>query len=98
VITMTADGGLRCGTIRTAWISDGMAHVLEHAGTDEAPGTWTGLACAARGLAIGTDVDPAILRDLCSGQRAADITWEPPSSLVGEDHQAFRHQPGHRNT
>jgi hypothetical protein len=78
-----AESGLPCGTVRTAWIDDGLAHVLEHAGSDEPCGTWTGLACNARGLAIGTDADPAILRDLCSGQRVADLTWEPPDGLAG---------------
>lgn len=87
---MTADTASRVsGTIRTTWINDGLAHVLDHVGIDEPSGTWTGLACTARGLAVGTDADPAILLDLCAGQRVADFTWEPPAGLADEHHREF---------
>jgi hypothetical protein len=57
--------GLR-GVLRLTWAQDRLAHVLEHCGTDEPPGTWTGLACPDHGLAIGADVDTAAL-----------LTWPP---------------------
>ena len=29
------------GVVRMIWVQDDLAHVLEHARTDETPGTWT---------------------------------------------------------
>jgi hypothetical protein len=29
------------GVLRMTWLHDDLAHVLEHAETDEPPGTWT---------------------------------------------------------
>ena len=33
------------GVVRMNWVQDDLAHVLEHAHTDETSGTWTGRAC-----------------------------------------------------
>jgi hypothetical protein len=41
------------GVLRMTWVHDQLAHVLEHSGTDETSGTWTGLACPGHGLALG---------------------------------------------
>ena len=70
-------------------VQDGLAHVLEHCETDEPSGTWTGLACPDRGLALGSDVDNAVLRRLCADGEIADIIWEAPADLATVHHCAF---------
>lgn len=77
------------GTLRLTWVSDDLAHVLSHAGQDEAPGTWTGLACPGHRLLVGGDVDTATLRDLCAGGDIADLVWEVPDELAAEHDLAF---------
>ena len=52
------------GVLRMTWVHDDLAHVLEHADTDEPSGTWTGLACRDHDLPLGGDVDNATLRRL----------------------------------
>ena len=42
------------GVLRMTWVTDHLAHVLEHSQTDETSGTWTGLACPDHGLALGS--------------------------------------------
>lgn len=55
------DGTKITGVLRPTWLTDNLAHILEHSETDEPSGTWTGLACPDHGLALGTDVDTATL-------------------------------------
>jgi hypothetical protein len=78
------------GVLRLTWAQDGLAHVLEHCGTDEPPGTWTGLACPDHGLAIGTDVDTAVLRRLADCGEIADLIWEADADLAAEHGQLFQ--------
>src|SRR5262249_21393229 len=68
---------------------DGLAHVLGHAGTDEASGTWTGLARPDHEFPVGSDVDTATLRRLCAHGEIADLIWEAPDDLVAEHQRAF---------
>jgi hypothetical protein len=77
------------GLIRLTWITDALAHVLEHAGTDEPSGTWTGHACSDYGLAIGSDVDPAVLTQICAHGPIVDLTWEPPDHIGTQHARAF---------
>jgi hypothetical protein len=76
------------GVLRMTWMHDDLAHVLEHAGTDEPSGTWTGLACRDHELALGGDVDTQTLRRLADG-KVADLVWEAPEELVADHSQAF---------
>jgi TrwC relaxase len=90
---MTAIGisGLgRTGVIRMTWVRDDLAHVLHHSHTDETTGTWTGLACPAYGLSLGTDVDDTVLRRLAAHGEIADLTWEAPDDITAEHGQAFQ--------
>jgi hypothetical protein len=75
--------GLR-GIMRLTWVEDHLAHVLEHGGTDEPAGAWTGLACQDHGLALGGDVDDATLRRLSARGAIADLIWEPRPELAAE--------------
>ena len=77
------------GVLRMTWVDVDLAHVLEHAGTDEPPGTWTGLACRDHGLGLGGDVDIHTLRRLAAGGKIADLVWEAPEELVAEHGQVF---------
>ena len=63
----TPDSTPITGTLRTTWVRDELAHVLEHADTDEPSGTWTGLACPDHGLSIGSDVCVATLLAMSAG-------------------------------
>ena len=58
------------GVVRMTWVQDDLAHVLEHARTDETPGTWTGRACPEYGLVLGGDADAATLRRLAGRARS----------------------------
>lgn len=78
------------GVLRMTWIQDHLAHVLEHSRTDETAGTWTGLACPAHSLALGSDVDNATLQRLAAQGQIADLTWEAPDDLTAEHGQAFQ--------
>jgi hypothetical protein len=90
---MTATGipgaGLR-GALRLTWVQDRLAHVLEHCGSDEPSGTWTGLACPDHGLAFGADVDTAALRRLAAHGEIADLIWEADADLAAEHGQLFQ--------
>ena len=77
------------GTVRTAWINDGLAHVLQHADTDETTGTWTGLACPDHGLPIGSDVSASGLLEMSTSGAVADLTWEAPADIAAEHTRAF---------
>jgi hypothetical protein len=77
------------GVLRMTWLHDDLAHVLEHADTDEPSGTWTGLACRDHGLALGGDVDQVTLRQLTADGKIADLIWEAPEELVAEHSEAF---------
>ena len=79
------------GVLRLTRIHDNnLAHMEDHSHTDETPGTWTGLACPARGLPLGTDVDNAMLRHLASESgEIADLIWEAPDELAAEHAQVF---------
>jgi TrwC relaxase len=77
------------GLIRLTRITDDLAHILEHAGTDEPSGTWTGQGRPDHGLPIGTDVDLDDLRELCAGREIADLTWEPPDNIATQHAHAF---------
>ena len=61
------------GVLRLTWVQDNLAHALGHGHTEEASGTWTGLACPSHGLALGADVDNAMLRHLAGGSELADL-------------------------
>jgi hypothetical protein len=71
------------GALRLTWVSDQLAHVLEHSRTDETPGTWMGLACPDHGLQIGADVDNTALRRLAVGD-LADLVWEALDDFTAE--------------
>jgi hypothetical protein len=77
------------GILRLTRVTDSLEHVLEHAGTDEPAGTWTGHACPDHGLVIGSDVDTATLLQLCAAGQIADLIWEPPDQLADQHSRAF---------
>jgi hypothetical protein len=77
------------GILRLTRVTDSLAHVLEHAGTDEPAGTWTGHACPDHGLAIGSDVDTTVLLQLCAAGRVADLIWEPPDQIADQHRRTF---------
>ena len=77
------------GVLRLTWVQDNLAHVLDHS-HDETSGTWTGLACPSRGLALGADVDNATLQQLAAGSEIADLIWEAPDQLAAEHAQVFQ--------
>ena len=77
------------GVLRMTWVHDDLAHVLEHADTDEPSGTWTGLACRDHDLPLGGDVDNATLRRLAADGKIADLVWEAPEELAAEHAQSF---------
>ena len=78
------------GVVRMTWVQDDLAHVLEHARTDETPGTWTGRACPDYALALGGDVDAATLRRLAGQGEIADLTWEAPDDFAAEHARVFQ--------
>ena len=78
------------GVLRITWVQDNLAHVLDHSQTDETSGTWTGLACHRHGLALGADVDNAVLRHLAAESELADLIWEAPDELTAEHGQVFQ--------
>ena len=78
------------GVVRMTWVQDDLAHVLEHARTDETPGTWTGRACPDYALALGGDVDAATLRRLAGQGEIADLTWEAPDDVAAEHARVFQ--------
>ena len=103
---ISIDGAKLTGVLRLTWMTDQLAHVLEHSQTDEPTGTWTGLACPDHGLALGTDVDTAILQRLTAHGEVADLIWEAPAGLTAEHgqlclaaiqaYQAGNHETGER--
>jgi len=78
------------GVLRLTWVHDNLAHVLEHCEADEPSGTWTGMAGPGYGLALGADVDNAVLRQLADGSEIADLIWEAPDDLAAEHTQVFQ--------
>ena len=78
------------GVLRLTWVHDNLAHVLEHCETDEPSGTWTGLAGPGYGLALGADVDNAMLREMAVGSELADLIWEAPDQFTSDHAQVFR--------
>ena len=78
------------GVVRMNWVQDDLAHVLEHARTDETPGTWTGRACPDYGLPLGGDVDETTLRRLAGEGMLADLTWEAPDDIAAEHARVFQ--------
>ena len=78
-MTMTGSPAVPDGVLWLTWVRDRLAHVLEHCNTDEPSGTWTGLACADHGLALGADVDAAAMRQLSARGQLADLIWEAPA-------------------
>src|SRR5689334_8160830 len=76
------DGTKLGGVLRLTWMSDHLAHILEHSLIDEPAGTWTGLACPDHGLALGADVDVATLQRLSTHGDIADLIWEAPADLT----------------
>ena len=78
------------GVLRTTWVQDNLAHILDYSQAGETSGTWTGLACPGHGLALGADVDNAVLLHLVAGNEVADLTWEAPDELTAEHAQAFQ--------
>jgi hypothetical protein len=87
-ITITGMG--LTGVLRLTWVQDDLAHVLDYSQAGETSGTWTGLACPGHGLALGADVDNAVLRQLAAGNEIADLTWEAPDELTAEHAQVFQ--------
>ena len=89
--TLAIEGMGLTGVLRLTRIHDNnLAHMEDHSHTDETPGTWTGLACPAHGLPLGTDVDNAMLRHLASESgEIADLLWEAPDELAAEHAQVF---------
>jgi hypothetical protein len=81
------EGAGLSGVLRLTWVSDHLAHVLEHSQADEPTGTWTGLACPDHQLEIGADVDNATLRRLSAHGDIADLVWEAPADLTAEHGQ-----------
>jgi hypothetical protein len=77
------------GILRMTWVHDDLAHVLEHAETDEPSGTWTGLACRDHDLPLAGDIDSPTLRRLAADGKIADLMWEAPEDLATEHGQAF---------
>jgi hypothetical protein len=77
------------GRLRLTWVHDNLAHVLDYSQADETSGTWTGLAGPRCGLALGTDVDNAMLQQLAAGSELADLTWEAPDDLAADHAQEF---------
>jgi hypothetical protein len=75
------------GSLRLTWVTDHLAHVLEHVEVDEASGTWTGLACPDHGLEIGSDVDNATLLHLADRDQIADLVWEAPTEFTADHGQ-----------
>lgn len=90
VSSIAISGGGLTGTLRLTWVRDNLAHVIEHAGTDEPTGTWTGLACPGRGLPIGSEADLGVLKNLCAQGEIADVIWEAPDELVAEHSHAYQ--------
>jgi hypothetical protein len=88
--TIGITGAGLTGVMRMTWVRDDLAHVLDHSHTDETSGTWTGQACPAHGLALGTDADDATLRRLAAQNQVADLTWEAPADLTAEHAQVFQ--------
>lgn len=78
------------GILRMTWVHDDLAHILEHADTDEPSGSWTGLACRDHDLPLGGDVDNVTLRRLAVGGKIADLVWEAPEDLAAEHSRAFQ--------
>ena len=74
------------GVMRLTWVTDRLAHVLEHSQSDEPSGTWTGLACPDHGLETGSDVDNSMLLHLAHGD-LADFIWEAPADFTAEHGQ-----------
>ena len=88
VSTVTGSSGIG-GTLRLTWMHDRLAHILEHCATDEASGTWTGLACPDHGLAIGSDVDNDALWRMCASGEIADMIWEAPADFTASHRSVF---------
>ena len=83
-MTDTSDLSATLGpALRLTWVSDQLAHALDHKQLGEPSGTWTGLACPDHGLQPGTDVDDAVLRQLAQGD-LADLVWEAPDDFTAE--------------
>ena len=78
------------GVLRLTWVHDNLAHVLEHCETDEPSGTWTGLAGPGYELALGADVNNAMLREMAAGSELADLIWEAPDQFTADHAQMFR--------
>jgi hypothetical protein len=78
------------GVMRMTWVQDDLAHVLDHAHTDETSGTWTGRACPGYGLVLSGDADGATLRRLAGRGEIADLTWEAPDDIAAGHAQVFR--------
>jgi hypothetical protein len=103
---ISIDGAKLTGVLRLTRMSDQLAHVLAHSQADEPTGTWTGLAGPDHGLAVGTDVDTAILQRLTAHSGVADLIWEAPAGLTAEHgqlclaaiqaYQAGNHETGER--
>ena len=78
------------GVLRLTWVHDNLAHVLEHCEADEPSGTWTGLAGPGYELALGADVDNAMLREMAAESGLADLIWEAPDQFTADHAQVFR--------
>jgi len=86
---MSSGGTPVTGVLRTTWVRDGLAHVLEHADTDEPSGTWTGQACPDHALSIGSDVSVATLLVMSADGAVADLIWQAPAYIADQHTRAF---------
>jgi hypothetical protein len=77
------------GVLRLTRVQDNLAHIMEHCEIDEPSGTWTGQAGPDYGLALGADVDNAVLQQLAGGSEIADLIWEAPDELIADHTQVF---------
>jgi hypothetical protein len=68
--------------LRLTWVTDHLAHVIEHSQSGETSGTWTGLACPDHGLPIGSDVDNATLLRLADHDTPAPTASRNPTSTT----------------
>jgi hypothetical protein len=84
--TGTEDGWLG-GALRLTWVTDHLAHVLEHCEAGEASGTWAGLTCPRHGLPIGGDAGNATLLRLAGQDQIADLVWKAPEAFTAEHGQ-----------
>ena len=78
-----AEGDAEIGEQRvTIELITDIDHIAAHAGADEPPGTWTGLACPRHGRPLGSDVAlDDVYAMLRQSGTLADYTWHASTEL-----------------